>query len=239
MRRFLIIVSLLFSQAILAANEGLVVITSNHSDFEIGAIIDQTQLIDLSSGESIKLVSSSGKVISLQGPYKGSIIFDSRPTDRSVLESISKLVKDSKPTDFTLAIFRKAPSSKPTERLDIWGIDIRHSGNYCIRDNHPTYLWWPRPISGKEITLSKTPGPQSTKIKWPTNKKYYAWPSTFDIEDKSDYTISSGTASQKTNFKLLFIPGALSSKMEVVAWMSERNCRRQATRLLASILNDA
>jgi hypothetical protein len=239
MRIFILTIIVLLSNPILAAESGLVVIASSHPDFQKGMIIDHTQTFKLESGESIKLVSSAGKVTLLQGPYSGTIIFDSKPDDNSVLQSVSDLVKGSQSTDFTLAIFRNSSVPALTDRLDIWGVDIRESGSYCVRESQPVYLWWPRPVDEASVILSRLSNALSTEIKWPGKIKYVAWPETIPLNDKADYSIVSDAASQEITVEVSLIPANIESEMEIVAWMSDRDCRKQATRLLGKLLSDS
>ena len=239
MRVFILAITILFFNQSLAAETGLVVIASNHSDFQKGKIIDHTQTFNLKSGDSIKLVSSSGKVTLLQGPYSGTINFASKADDDEVLRSVSELVKGSQPTDFALAIFRGSATKVLTDRLDIWGVDIRESGSYCVRKSHPVYLWWPRPVAETSVLLSRVSSGLSTEIKWPAKEKYVGWPDTVPLKDKAEYSLVNDATSQVTNVNVFLIPADIKTDMGIVAWMSDRDCTKQATRLLGKLLSDS
>lgn len=237
MRYVIVFLVLFFPGAIVAGSDGLVVIVSNHPDLPAGAIVEKTMFIDMSQGESIKLVSSSGQVVRLQGPYSGKVVVDSQQKDRSLLESVSGLVKDSKPTDFTLAVFRKPPSSKIEARLDIWGIDIRKPATYCVRSDQPVYLWWPRSLPDKEVTVSSSLDSKKVRFEWPANKTYHLWPETVDLNEQVEYSIEGDPGVPTGNFDIRIMPENIESKMEQVAWMANRNCETQATRLLSAVLS--
>ncbi len=239
MRRLIVAVILLILNGPLGAENGLVVISSVHSTIKKGAIIKSTQTIELQSGESLKLLSSTGGIIQVQGPYSGVIAFESKASDGSVLKSVSELVKNSKSTDFTLAIFRNSSVTTPTYRPDIWGIDIRKSGKYCLRPNLPIYLWWPQALPGDLITLTDTTNSQSIELEWPERKKYTAWPEILSVDDRVIYSIRNTEVALFTEFKIQLLPTDLKDDMEQIAWMSDHDCKKQAIRLLGSVVNES
>lgn len=239
MRRFIVAVVLLLLNGQLNAEDGLVVISSSHPDIKKGEIINSTQTIELQSGESLKLLSSAGGIIQVQGPYSGAIAFESKASDSSVLESVSELVKNSKSTDFTLAIFRNASVTTPTYRPDIWGIDIRKSGNYCLRPDKPIHLWWPQALPGELITLTNTTTSESIEMEWPDRKKYTTWPDLLLVNDRVTYSVTNNGIALQSELKLQLLPTDLKDDMGRIAWMSEQDCTKQAIRLLGTIVNES
>jgi len=239
MRKLLAAVMLLLLSGTLGAETGLVVITAIHTTIIKGAIIKPTQTIELQSGESLKLLSSTGGIIQLQGPYSGAIVFDAKASDSSVLESVSELVKNSKSTDFTLAIFRNSSVTTPTYRPDIWGIDIRKSGKYCLRPNLPVHLWWPQASQGELITLTDTTNSRSIEMEWPDRKNYSTWPNTLSLNKRASYSVKNKRSALSSEFEIQFLPADLEDDMGQIAWMSDHNCKKQATRLLGTIVNES
>ena len=239
MRRLIVAVILLLLNGPLGAENGLVVISSIHSTIEKGAIIKPTQTIKLQSGESLKLLSSKGGIIVVQGPYSGAIVFESNASDSSVLKSVSELVKNSNSTDFTLATFRNSSVTSPTYRPDIWGIDIRKSGKYCLRPNLPIHLWWPQALPGDLITLTDTTNSLSIEMAWPDRKKYTAWPEILSVDDRVIYSVRNTEVALFSEFKIQLLPTGLKDDMEQIAWMSDHDCKKQAIRLLASVVNES
>ena len=239
MHRLIVAVILLLLNGPLAADDGLVVISSIHSTIKKGSIIKSTQTIELQSGESLKLLSSTGGIIQVQGPYSGAIAFESKVSDGSVLKSVSELVKNSKSTDFTLAIFRNSSVTTPTYRPDIWGIDIRRSGKYCLRPNLPIHLWWPQALPGDLITLTDTTNSQSIELEWPERKKYTAWPEILSVDDRVIYSVRNTEVALYSEFKIQLLPTDLADGMEHIAWMSDHDCKKQAIRLLGTIVNES
>ena len=85
MRILIFTLMLLLVNGTLSAETGLVVITAIHTTIVKGTIIKPTQTIELQSGESLKLLSSTGGIIQLQGPYSGAIVFDAKACYSAVL----------------------------------------------------------------------------------------------------------------------------------------------------------
>jgi hypothetical protein len=237
MGRIMAVVILLLLHGPSGAETGLVVITSTHSTIEKGAIIKPTQVIKLESGESLKLLSAAGKVYLLQGPYNGIVKPGTKSDNDSTLKSVSELLKNSKSTDFTLAIFRNASAATPEYRPDIWGVDIRESGKYCLRPDLPIYLWWPNATSGALITLTDTTNSRSVEMVWPTRQNHTKWPEVLTVNEMVVYSVENNKSTGGSEFEIQLLPANLKSEMEFVARMSDRSCMRQAKRLLGEIIN--
>ena len=236
MYRILIALLLLSASQILAAGNGLVVISSNHAAIERGDIIAVGQVIELPAGKSLRLISAAGNVFDVQGPYQGVIEIERDGADETVLKSVSRLVKDSKATDFTLATFRGRTLASLAERHDIWGIDIRKSGNFCLRASSPVYLWWPQASRYEQVTLTNLDSAQEVQVKWPSGKKRAPWPEAMALDLSSVYSAKSDQTLSPNEIKLIRLPADIDDSMAVVAWMSDHNCRNQAVRLLGAIL---
>ena len=162
----------------------------------------------------------------MQGPYSGAIVFDAKASDSSVLESVSELVKNSKSTDFTLAIFRNSSVTTPTYRPEIWGIDIRKSGKYCLRPNLPVHLWWPQASQGEWITLTDTTNSRSIEMEWPDRKNYTTWPKNLPLDDRFSYSVKNTQAALSSELKIQLLPTDLEGDMEQIAWMSDHDCKK-------------
>lgn len=221
------------------AGNGLIVISAVHSAIEKGAVIEPTQAINLKSGESLKLLSSSGGIIQLQGPYDGTIKFQPKTGDSSIIDSVSELVKKSKSTDFTLAVFRNLSVVAPSYRPDIWGVDIRKSGKYCLRQNQPVHLWWPQATQGALIILTDTTRSRSIEVEWTDRKNYTAWPQKLPVNRSVIYSAKDSQGRILSEFKLQMMPDDLAGEMAQIAWMSDQGCSKQAVRLLGTIVNES
>ncbi len=226
---------LLFSQ-ILCAESGLVVISSNYSKMDRGDLVKLGQIIKLPANKSLRLISASGNVFELRGPYEGKIDLNTTPGNDSILKSVSMLVKSSNATDYSIATFRGGSAASYEQRYDIWGIHISKPGNYCVRSDLPVYLWWPRARPGEQVTITGPAGSKSIVVKGSNRKKYALWPDEIGINDRSIYSVKSDQMEDTAEFKVLLLPAGLTQDMEVVAWMSDHQCRNQAVRLLSAIL---
>ena len=89
------------------------------------------------------------------------------------------------------------------------------------------------------VILSRVSSGLSTEIKWPAKERYVGWPDTVPLKDKADYSLVNDTTSQVTHVKVFLIADDIKSEMGLVAWMSDRDCTKQATRLLGKLLSDS
>ena len=236
MRKIILLLMLLFGVVRLCAAEGYVVIESNHGDIVKGAIIQTTMVIELTENESIVLISSKGRVTRLHGPYTGTLKVQSEKDNPGLLELLSELVSESKQSDFTPAYFRGSSSKEVADRPDLWGVDLRRSGKYCVRPDLPIYLWWPQAKTGTKITFSSSSESQKVEIKFPDRKSFAAWPEKLLIDHNATYTVQNNRLSQPTEFTIQILPDTIEGDIERIAWMFNHNCKKQAIKVLSDFV---
>ena len=88
------------------------------------------------------------------------------------------------------------------------------------------------------ITLTDTTNSQSIEIKWPDRKKYTTWPEILSVNDRINYSINNSGMALFSEFKIQLLPTDLKDDMEQIAWLSDHDCKKQAIRLLETIVNE-
>ena len=236
MRKLIVTITLLAISMSLHAESSFVVIASIENAIPKGAMLESSQVIDLSSGASLTLLSAKGKVMQLKGPYNGSVDSDVTDGDANILQSISKLVKYSENEDLSLAAFRNISSNVHSNSPEIWGVDINGSGQYCMREDTPLNLWWRDAFKGAVITLTNNKTLRQAKFRWATKKRHFEWPDGFDRHDGTTYTIKNNVATYETEFGLTTLPASITRDMDRIVWMFEHACQSQALRLLKEVI---
>lgn len=236
MYKIIVTMTLLIVSLSLHAESGFVVISSIESDIPRGAMLERSRVIDLNSGAALTLISANGRVIQLKGPYKGAIDSDTETGGADILQSISSLVQYSKDEDLSLAAFRNISLNNQANLIAIWGIAIETSGQYCIREDLPLNLWWPGAFKGAVITLFNTKTLKQEKFRWTSKQQHIKWPSGFDIQEGTTYTIKNNVANQDSQFSLMKLPDGITGDMGKVVWMFENACQPQAIRLLKDLI---
>ena len=239
-RRFfgkvLLLAAIFSGSAALQASDGLVVIASSEQNFAPGSIIPGGQVIELGEGQQLKLMSASGGVIDLVGPYRGSIESAAPAQDPGILRALAKVVRAAHSSDLTLAAFRNGELGQAKTRADIWGIDIGQPGIYCLRPDQPTQLWWADAVKGASLRLENLGAAESASIRWNKRAKSRAWPEAVALADGGRYRVSNDLSEQGVEFTLALMPAEFPNDAARLAWMSERGCDTQSLRLLTDLV---
>jgi len=228
---------LLLATSTLAAAGGLVVISSTLDSFGQGAIVEASQSIKLGANQSLKLLSSSGQVIDLIGPYNGTIDSSGEKGDSGLLDSLARVVTSADSQDLTLGVFRNIPSAKKQVRGDIWGVEVGKTGHYCVPSESPIILWWPDAVEGIAVTITDTSNSASFEVQWTGRSKEILWPEHATFLEGNLYTSQNELSDVSREFTVSRIPVALGNEIEQIVWMSEHNCAVQAIRLLGELIH--
>ena len=228
---------MLIANSTLAAAGGLVVISSTLDSFGQGAIVEASQSIELGENQSLKLLSSSGKVINLIGPYDGPIDSSSEKGDSGLLDSLARVVTSADSQDLTLGVYRNISSAKNQVRGDIWGVEVGKAGNYCVPSESPIILWWPDAVEGIAVTITDTSNSASFEVQWTGRSKEILWPEHATFLEGNLYTTQNELSDMSREFTVSRIPVALGDEIEQIVWISENKCAAQAKRLLGEIIH--
>ena len=215
----------------------LVVIHSTDPGHALGVVLDGTQLMTIPAEMSVTLVSSTGAVIRISGPYSGTPYSGtpesgtpkSAPGDEraGVTSALAQLLTRPEAKTTRLAASRGPSSSEASGRPDLWGIDLTRKGPQCVRTDREPVLWWRAAPSGARITLSRRDDPtQSGDLRWPEGSAQVRWPRGLELEDAAYWVQPLGE-----EVSLLLMP-ELESDAHRAAWMAERGCVDQALKVL-------
>ncbi|MEM7208684.1 MAG: hypothetical protein AAF434_12735 [Pseudomonadota bacterium] len=216
-----------------AANQ-FVIISSNVESLNPGDTVKADQSLDLSEGQSVKLLSASGEVITIEGAQKNLLDRGQNIGDSKLLDAISRLLKSSSTSDSALAVYRGggAPNAHAQS------VPVDSSGNVCLTDQSSPNFWWPNPVKGMKIDISHSPSGERASITWASKKKRQPWPQALPIIQGDEYQIEVELSRHIHRFTLLMIPSSISKPLERVVWMSNNGCERQALSLLSSLTNN-
>lgn len=210
----------------------VVVIASSDPSVEVGAVMDGSRPFTLAAAASVVLVSSQGRTIKLSGPYHGAPDPSPSRADGRLVESLSRLIAREASSPTTLAVFRGAVRHAPADRPDIWGIDIARAGNYCLRPDRPTTLWWAAARSGAIVTLSSRGAEAgSVRLRWPEGKRHLSWPRELILTDGAEFVARFWSGDDGEQLVTVLMPG-LDTDAHRAAWMANHGCTRQALEVL-------
>ena len=217
-----------------------VVIHSTDPGYASGVVLDGTQRLTIPAEKSVTLVSSTGAVIRISGPYAGapeagapeSGTPESSPEDEraGVTSALSQLLTRAEAKTTRLAASRGPSSSEVAGRPDLWGIDLTRKGPQCVRTDREVVLWWRAAPSGARITLSRRDDPTRRQdLRWPEGSAQVRWPPGLELEDAAYWVQPLGE-----EVSLLLMP-EMESDAHRAAWMADQGCVDQALRVLDAL----
>lgn len=220
----------LFTHVASAAPQ-LVVVKSNVDAIAPGKLINPGKPLSLAKGQTITVVTATGSVIRLSGPYSGKVAVPSkRRSSDKIVRTLSDLFKPGLDDHVNLAVTRnRFGAAKPA---DPWVVHLALPGPHCIPAKAPVTLW--RSKAGKKILVTmraKGRGPVAV-VEWPDGARTLPWPRQIEIVSSRTYQANIDAWRRDKIFRVFVVPAKLSTDIQRVVWMAEHGCRRQARLLL-------
>jgi hypothetical protein len=233
-----ILAGLLFSSAALADN--LIVYSAKGIQLQSGAIISSTVDLTLKSGQELSLISPTGKMIRLVGPFSGMPMGNiDEKNKKSVKEALLNLLSDSGQgaesfgiTRSTDDVFRLA--SRPAPLPSPWVLDVTKDGPYCYREGDKVIFWRSNKAKSTDISIEIMEHTWNAKAVWSQGKSQLASPSAMPVIDGAVYQITLNKNSSKGSLNI--VPDSLQSKLAQAAWLKEKGCIPQFKTLVHSFL---
>jgi hypothetical protein len=217
-----------------AANAGDLLITnSTILGFDAGVIIDGAQDVSISKGNKLSLISPTGKVINIVGPYKG--VLDPSVSDQNkskLLTALSVLVSGEGKDASQLGAIRDAASARAR---DPYRIDVTASGVQCAIDGRSLKLWMPRGEKLEKIWFERKGSTEAAVVRWPAGESEQPWPNSMPVADGATYQLLLQPAKQETELTLRVIPAESAVNKAILAGaMGALGCDAQAFAVLQS-----
>jgi hypothetical protein len=216
-----------------AAAGQLVVVESTVAGIASGQILDGAKPLDIAAGKSLTVITESGQVKTLTGPFSGLPEGTSAAAGGpDIVASLSRLIEGKSGGGATLGAMRGSKRSDPP---GVWDIDAFRSGTHCIVAGREARLW--RAKSKKAMTLQIKTLPYGKKVAadWAAGTEVLAWPAAVDVKDGAEYLMRRAKGMTATRVTLRLVPEELPSDAHRVAWMADNGCVRQAKELLAGL----
>ncbi|MBT5809408.1 MAG: hypothetical protein HOI19_03495, partial [Rhodospirillaceae bacterium] len=211
----------------------LLITASTIPGFDPGMIIEGSQSVSVSKGHKLSLISPTGKVVNITGPYDG--VLDPSVSDKNkskLLTALSILVSGDGKDSTQLGAIRDAASARGR---DPFRIDVTASGAQCAIEGKPVTLWMPRGEPLEKIWLERKGSSDAAVVRWPAGESEQPWPKSLAVNDGATYQLLLQPAKKETELLLRVIPaGVAGNKALLAAAMGERGCDSQAIAVLQS-----
>jgi len=211
----------------------LVIISTTGNNFKAGQIINSASNIKLAKGATLSLISESGKLVSLSGPYSGPVQNNiSTVATGSLIASLKKIIIGDKTEASSLGVMRSigGPAAPP----DPWAINAGKSGKYCIKKSKPVVLWRARFRNTNKLVLLNTENGKEVRTVWHAGRSTMFWPRLQPLVDGATYRIDLSGESSLPKITLVMVPD-LPTQAHAAVWMADNGCSKQALLLIKSL----
>lgn len=220
--------------------DSLVVFSAKGTSYKSGAVVDGSTALTLLSGQEISLISPTGKIIKLVGPYQGLPMKKGDGNNKkSVQEAIKNLLSNSDGTQESFGITRSADDlfkmgSNSNPLPSPWMIDVANDGPYCFHERGKIVFWRADKSKTSNIKVKiPTNGWQADTV-WSAGKSKLALPNTMPVHDGSEFQVTIDGKMVKGEMNL--VPGTLQSEPAQAAWLKAKGCMPQFQALVRSYL---
>ena len=219
--------------AIPAVAGELVIVASSAPDLKPGQIIKTDAVIQVPSGTSITIVSQTGKLLTLKGPYTG----PPGPRgqgggDKNLISSLSNLLLR---LGEETSIGGSRAGRGLTAPSEPWAISVHRSGHFCYQAAASAKLWRAKTVRNWNFSLKNMVDKTKLVTNWPAGSETLDWPSKVTLGDGVTYMARRETPKFERRLVLHRVPPDLPTDVHKAAWMAEKGCLDQAKRLLARL----
>lgn len=203
--------------------------------YAAGTEIADDQQIDLPEGARLTLIERSGRMVTLEGLYSGTVPLPDEAGDSDApsggWNALKRLVGSAEASSTVLGAARASAGDIPPPP-GVWDLSTDSSGPRCIRTGELT-LWRKQADTSQTVSARSAAGRHDGLV-WAEGENRLALPQEMAMED-GRMVVSIG--GELRDFELSVMPQALTDAPagQLLAWLAERDCRRQALALIARL----
>ena len=216
-----------------ADDSALVVMDATNLPYHAGDQIPANQQLSLNVGQSISLIASDGRVISVKGPYSGPPAPSAQTQASNIGQMLLPLVQQAGTETATPGVIRDGGT---TAGFDAWVIDTTQSGDVCVSLDQEYDFWRKDTSTAATIKVQPAGGGNPVNVDFDKGTSRVSVPDTMTFQDGTQYLISSPAGS--TTITVHTIPEGISPRSKITAaWYLQKNCKAQGYALLKDLSN--
>ncbi|GGB34229.1 hypothetical protein GCM10011316_02910 [Roseibium aquae] len=214
--------------------ETIVVAASGNAGLEPGTRLDESVAISLPAGARITVLSRSGAMQVLDGPYSGfpagQAESDPGRTAEPRWSAVLALVGDPDARSNVMGASRKTDGDFIVPP-GIWHVSVDSSGPRCTEPEN--VVLWRRDAARAEAVSVRSAAGRLTDIDWPAGDQTLTLPSPFALDGRM--MVSVGGDLRDLELAVAPVDVAGGAPGAILGWLVDRKCKRQALTLIERV----
>jgi len=216
--------------------EEFVVLASTASKYKVGDVIADGAVVEVPARKRLVLMSALGRSLTLIGPYAETPGTAGRSVGGQVVQALASLVRTTEEDATSVGAVRAANLKDRDEAL---ALNISATGDYCLVPGSPVIMTRYTSDTGSKIMVTDVLMNTNASAAWPKEGRTISWPAKLKIADGNRYLATQSLKDTRTLLTLHKLPKGLSTDVELLLALAERDCTEQAHMLLAVIRREA
>jgi len=213
-----------------AAASQLIVVEAHGLRLAPGQAVDGSQPLSLEDGQQVTLLSSSGQIVTLEGPSQVAPDSQFKAGGGDTASAVTALLTERQARTSEVGVVR---GDSDVKLPDPWVVDVTHPGTSCVAPGHPVVLWRSEDMGATQVSISPADRSWSVSGNWPANADRLAMPANLPLRDQTSYVVNVGGKLAPVTMRL--IPASVSNDVMRASWMAQVGCDNQANALLAML----
>lgn len=203
--------------------------------YSAGTEIADDRQIDLPQGARLTLIERSGRMVTLEGLFSGTVPAPGESGESEApstgWDALKRLVGSAEASSTVLGAARASAGDIPPPP-GVWDLSTDSSGPRCVRKGELT-LWRKQADEGQTVSARSAAG-RHDGIVWKEGENRLTLPDDMAMEDGRMVVSIAG---ELRDFELSVMPQTLAGAPagQLLAWLAEQDCRRQALALIARL----
>ncbi len=218
-----------------------VVVASTSSKYQPGNVIGSGQGIELSAGESLRLLTGSGQTLTVQGPHAGPVDAAGGVGESNVTQALTSLLSGPSQDTSILGATRSAvPANQHAtgvvnDDIHTVNLDVTRSGSYCVPQGASIVI--PRPDGARDdrLLLSDRASGATETLSWGGDGKPIPWPEKLPLQGGLEVLARLGMLGGPVRLQLTPIEFRSEEPGAMAVQLIEQGCRAQAWPLLQKL----
>ena len=207
----------------------LVVVEAHGIRLAAGTAVDGAKPLSLEEGQSVTLLSTSGQVVTLEGPLAVAPDDNFKGGSSDMAAAIRALASARSARTSEVGVVR---GENDVKLPDPWLVDVSHPGTVCVRPGQPVVLWREPPLAEVKVIFSPKDQSWHESGVWPARADRLQLPANMPLRDYTDYVIDLNGRLAPVTLRL--IPQTVNNDAMRIGFMEQLGCGNQAGALLAA-----